>query len=608
MSRFFRTAKSQFVDDKIFKIPTQLAANVIANQDKVVDSNIQKLDDFSASLKVDNLNVDNPAVNQRIADFKERIDNYAQDLATSPLDFRKKQAELSQFSRELQGDLNKGLLGQAQNQLNDLTKFDKSLEDLKDVSQERKDLVKRAVRQRYNNLGGLDFKDANTFNAIQDNFETPLNEFDEEKFIKETGTNFVADKTSRAGASADGKGYIRTSTRDIEIRSEADVEDYVNQVLSNGEWEAQKRQLYNLKKELGEIDSSASVDELVERDKQSVINRAKNRLGYRKETNRQKLSADSTFQRNQDALERNIKAGAGTILTEVRDPRKNYRNKDLNIKYSPEDIASFEKMDQKVRGLLELGEPQDIIKNIYENPDAINNIKELKKKLATVGMNHNEFVNYLNYQNSIENLETPHFEGYDPNDRTQVAQQKALLDNLVKGFNNIDPNQNVKTIRVSRSDGSYEELPYDNIGRLLEDDTENQFIYFPVTGTNEENILKKNPAGAFVDSEGDAILNPNTRVPVKSLKEAQEVGVANDLVFDTKKIPTFDTTKNLISANRGNLKQNQRVEVNPAGMVKKEKEYVVSNSFYRTNRETGRREIVNLDVIIDSQQLKVNNR
>lgn len=607
MSRFFKTAKSQFIDDKIFKIPTNLAAQVIKSQDGVIDGNIKKLDDFSASLQVENLNVDNPAVNQRITDLKGRIDNFAQDLTTSPLEFRKRQAELGQFSRELQNDLNKGLLGQAQNQLKDLTGFDKSLEDLKDVSQERKDLVKRAVRQRYNSLGGLDFKDANTFNAIQDSFETPLNEFDEEKFIKETGTNFVADKVSRAGASADGKGYIRTSTRDIEIRSEKDVEDYVSEVLSNGEWEAQKRQLYNLKKELGELDENASVEELVERDKQSVINRAKNRLGYKKETNRQKLASDNTFLKNLDSFEKNIKAGAGTILTEVRDPRKNYRGKDMKIKYSPQDIASFEAMDKKVKGLLELGEPSEIVKNIYENPDSINNIKELKKKLSTVGMTHNEFVNYLNYQNSIENWETPHKDGYDTEDRRDVAEQRATLDRLVTGFNNLNPNEDIKTIRVSRSDGSYEELPYDNLGRLIEDDAENQFIYVPVTGTNQEKILKRNPAGNLVDSEGDALINPNTGQPITTLEQAQSAGVSNDLVFDTEKIPTFDTTKNLITANRGNFKQNQKVQLNAAGMVKKEKDYIVSNSFYRTNKETGRREIVNLDVIIDSKKLKVNN-
>ena len=600
MGKSYQTAIPQFVQDKMFQLPVDLMFKAIQQTDKNIDDSLEKVDAFNGMLDIENLTVDNPEVNKRLSQYKDRINELSTNINKNPLDYKRYRTDIASLSKEIDNDLQRGLLGRAEEMK---TKYDEEIErvnKLESVGNERKMLIKEAIKNKYQQAGALSYQDQNTYNDISNMFIDPLEEFDEEKFINTIGMNFEGDTSSSAWSNPDNQGYIRDGSRTVTIRSEEDIANYVRDSLSDGTWEAQKRQMYELKRDAGIANiTDEQIDILVEQDKNSLINRAKNKLGFKKESKTANTKSDSTYNMKWQNAQKKLEAGQGIILQEVRDPRNAKGGE-----FSSSDAVMSATVDKIIKANLGYDSYQQLYDEVFTGANKNEKIKDLRLKLLDQGILYNQFVTYMNYQFGVEKLETPHPDEYDQNNPDDIKTQQNLLNGIVTAINNRNPNEDVKRIRVSTPDGQYYELPYNSVGELVSD-RDNNFVYVPATTTMKKSVWKQSPNGDLVDDEGSPVLNPETNKPVKTYDEAVAAGVAGNLVMDVEEIPSYDTNEVLFKADKGNTKQVNQKRVDIYNRKKKEKEYVVTNSYFRINPANGKYEVVNVDVYFDSNKINV---
>lgn len=604
MGRFYRTAKPVFITDKMFQLPAQLMADVIQNQDAAIDDGINQLNDFNETLTIENLKTDDPAVNQRLEQYKNQIDTFTDEIYKNPLDYRKQRGKINTLSRNIGTELNKGLLGKAQEQH---TSFNEEMErvgKLQNVSADKKDQLKRAILNQYRNQGGLSFKDPNNYNAISDLFETPLEDVDTDKLINTIAQNFKADTTADAKAGPDGRGYIWTSKGSVEIRSEQDVADYMETTLRENGWEEQLRQELKWRKINGE---DIDIEQEVASKKSAVIEQAKNKLGYRKETEARSVSTDGAWTFKQGQRERQEAAKAGLIVRDQRDYRK-LVDANGTRKYSDADINKFENV---TRGkMIALGQKLGVNDlDEFRRKHILNgNLKDINKQLAEVGLTKQDVIDYNNYQNDNKELLTPHLPGYDNLTESQkdanpdlVRKQQSYLRTVVNGMNGINNNDKVKSIIVYE-DGIPYEKSYNTMAELIQDD--NEYVYIPATGTVKDNQLKKSPSGALLDKEGYPILDSSGNV-VTTYSQAQQANKANEVVYDTSTIPSFETNEALLKFNEANIKEADNFKIFPNGMIDTSGVYVGNNKFFKVKKSTGERKLIETEVTVDKKDFDV---
>lgn len=604
MGRFYKTARSIFVDDKMFQLPAELMANVIQRQDAGVDENLQNIDAFNETLKIENLKTDDPSVNKRLQEYKTKIDDFTNEIYNKPLDYRRYKGRISNLSRDLDTELNKGLLGKAQEQK---IAFDAEMErisKLENVSADKKDQLKMAIQKQYADQGGLNFQDENSYNQISDLFETPLEDVDTDKLINTIAQNFKADTTADAKAGPDGKGYIWTSKGTVEIRDEQDVADYMETTLKENGWEDQLRQELKWRKINGE---DINIDEAVASRKAEVIEQAKNKLGYRKETESRSVSTDGAWTFKQAQRERQARAEQGLIIKDQRDYRK-LLTPDGRRKYSDADIEKFESQTRgKMVALgqrLGVNELDDFKRKYFVD----GSIKSITDDLSAVGLSKQEVIDYINYQNDNKELLTPHIPGYDNLTEAQkdanpdlVRKQQSYLNSVVKGFNGMNNNDRVRDI-IIYEDGIPKQKSYKTMAELIQDNE--QYVFIPATGTVKDKDLKKGPNGALLDIDGDVIID-NQGNAVTSFEQAQRAGVAADVVYDTQSISTFDTNENLLQFNAGNIKESDNFEIKSNGMIDTSGVYIGNNKFFRVDKATGERKLIETEVTVDKTDLNV---
>jgi hypothetical protein len=604
MGRFYKTAKSIFLDDKMFQLPAELMANVIQKQDSNIDENLGKIDAFNDTLKIENLKTDDPAVNERLQGYKDKIDHFTNEIFNKPLDYRRYKGRINNLSRELDTELNKGLLGKAQEQYSSFNTEMERISKLTNVSADKKDQLKRAIQKQYSDRGGLNFQDENTYNQISEFFETPLEDVDTDKLINTIATNFKADTTADAKAGPDGKGYIWTSKGTIEIRDEQDVADYMETTLKENGWEDQLRQELKWRKINGE---DINIDQVVASKKNEVIEQAKNKLGYRKETEAKSVSTDGAWTFKQAQRERQAKAEQGMIIKDQRDYRK-ILNPDGRRKYSDADIEKFE---NRTRGkMLQLGQKLNIedLETFKDNYIINGSLKSINKELTELGLTKKEVIDYLNYQNDNKELLTPHIPGFDKLTEAEkdanpdlVRKQQTYLKTVIKGMNGINYNDTVKNI-IIYEDGIPKQKSYKTMAELVQDNE--QYVFIPATGTVNNKDLKKAPDGTLLDSDGDIIMD-NEGNPIKTFEQAQKAGVAADIVYDTKSLTTYDTDQSLLQFNAGNIKESDNFEIKYNGMVDTTGVYIGNNKFFRVDKSTGERKLIETEIQVDKNDLNI---
>lgn len=601
MGRFYQTAVPEFVQDKMFQLPVDLMFQAIQNTDKNIDESIDKVDAFNGLLDVENLKTDDPAVNEKLIAYKDRIGDLSNKINKTPLDYRKYRTDIAGLSRELDSDLTTGVLGKAQEQKTNLDAELERVNKMTGVSNNRKELIKKAINNKYNQAGGLNYQDPNTYNAIDQFFVNPLEEFNEDDYINKIGANFEGDTSAKAWSNADNKGYIRDGSSVITIRGEQDVEDYVRGSLNDGVWEAQKRQMYELERDAGIKDyTDDEINQFIEKDKDTLINNAKNKLGFRKESKQSSLKGDSTYMQKRAMAEKAKQAGNGIILQEVRDARDAIKGE-----FAKTDKKLVDNINKKVVGLMGYESHTDVYEQVFTGVNKTEKIKEFRQNLLNQGIPYNDFVTYMNYNMGVEKLETPHPDGYDPTNPDDIQAQQNLLTGVVTAINNRNPNEEVKRIRTSTADGTYYETDFNSVGDMVTRGVDEGFIYLPATSTSQTKTWKTGPGGVLVDDENAPIINPKTLQPARTYEELIGTEQAKNAIVDTKNVSAITSEGVQYKADKGNVKQVKSKRINNLNQERNTKDYVVTNQYLKVNSETGKSELVNVDVYIDANKIGV---
>lgn len=598
MGRFFKTARANFVDDKMFELPVDLMYKVINKTDENIGENLDKIDAFGDLLDTENLKTDDPAVNERLGYFRDKMADMSSAIHKNPLDYKNFSGKIAATSRELQTELDTGTLGRAQEQHDTFNTRMEEIGELEGVSADKKDLVKRATLQKYADQNGLDYVNGQTYNDVGELIDTPLKDVDTDALINTIASNFKADTTASASSGPSG-GYIWTSKGTVEIRSEEDVANYMKNSLKENGWEAQQRQQYEWQKTVGELPrnedgTERTIDELIEADRTGIIDAAKNKLGYRKETLTKNASVDSRDLAELKMKRQDEEAGTGKVLHDVIDPRSADWNED--------EIKTIKKNEAAVNKILintNSTSIDDLLTKVYNKEGNKTSFKDLDNVLSESGISRQEFVDYVNYTKGIEDLKTPTKVGYNDEDARDRAEQESTLGNLVESWNNMNFNEPVEKIRIAYSDGTYHNLEHKTLGGLIEDDR--GFVYIPSTGSTSSKLLSKNSSGHFLDSEGEVIRDEN-RIPIKSEAQAVKAGVEQQISYDTSKVASFDTDKVLFKATKGNFRENDYERYNTNGTINKGKEYIVTRSYYRIDPRGGRT-LVQLQGVVPSSRL-----
>jgi hypothetical protein len=603
MGRFYRTAKSIFLDDKMFQLPAELMSDVIKSQDQRTDENLEKVNAFGDALEIQNLDTDDPQVNEQMANYQSQIQGITEEIYQNPLNYRTQIGKINNLSRKIDQDLQRGILGRAQQQKTDFDTEMARIAELKNVSSDKKDLVKKLVQQRYSQSGGLNFQDENTYNKISDNFETPLEDVNTDELINTIATNFQADKTATA-SSGPGGGYIWTSKGTVEIRSEDDVASYMENALRENGWEDQLRQELGWRAELGE---DINVEEELTKRKQEVIDAAKNKLGYRQETSSKSASPDSIWMYKQKKRDEQVKIGQGGIVTDNRDYRKTITANGTR-KYDDATIKNFEtKTKPKMEALfvkLNIQDMEQLKRDYFIN----GNLNSIREDLAAVGLDKYEVGEYITYLNDDKTLKTPHIPGYDrmteeqkANNPNIVRQQEAYLKQVVEAVNNMGSNDRVKKIIV-HEDGVPKEMPYNTMAELIQDD--DNYVYIPATGSIKDTEAKKSSEGYLLNSYGELITDAEGN-PIKSVAEAKDLNKMNEVTYEPKSIPTYDTNEKLMKFDVTNVRQNDNFIVKSTGTVDTSSELIANNRYFKVNKETGERKLIETELVIDKKDLDV---
>ena len=602
MGRFFKTSVPEFVQDKMFQLPTELMMHALEKADKNVDESLEKIDAFGGLLDIENLKSDNPQVNERLKGYRGQMDELSGKINKSPLDYRKYRTQISGLSKEIDQDLQRGLLGNAQD---NFTKYNEEIarvDKMTGVGNERKQLYKDAVKRKYELAGSLG-QEGDQYNDISDSFGNPLEEFDEDKYINTIATSFTPDKSSSAWSNPDGKGYIYSGTKSTTERAETEVESYVTKSLADGAWEAQKRQMYELKNEAGVTDlTEAEVNAAVAADKQNLIDMAKQKLGFKQVDKTANTKANSVWKWNQDA--KNVEGGTviydtdGLSRDATGNKRFDYVTPDGKTVPLTADVRNKVNGAIKTAGFLD---GKALFDGVYTGADAGKKIAAFRKNFFrdNPGISVTEFTAALNYELDVQNLESPNL-----GDEEEAIANVNYAKGVVKSLNSTNKNVPAARMVVTDEKGNQTDVT-DDYGspNELATDTTSDYIMIPVTSNAKKTAWKTTPAGQFVDSDGDIVMNPTTEEPITSYDEAVSEGVVSDLTIKEEVVSSIATDKNLMPAGLGNTKSYNETTVDTRNRVKNTKYHKVTTQFTRINKKTNEVETVTTDVYYDASKV-----
>ena len=603
MGQFFKTSVPEFIQDKMFQLPAELMQSAIEKTDANIDESMDKIDAFGGLLDIENLKSDNPQVNERLKGYRAEMDELSGAINKSPLDYRKYRTQISGLSKKIDQDLQRGLLGNAQDNYTKYNEEVARVDKMTGVGNERKQLYKDAIKRKYEQSGSLN-QIGEQYTDISDMFGNPLEEFDQDKYINTVATSFTPDKTSSAWSNPDGKGYIFSGTKNVSSRAETEVEDYVRKSLSDGVWEAQNRQMYELKNEAGLTDfNEAEINAKVEADRQNLIDMAKQKLGFTQTTRTASTTANQVWKWNEDAK----KANEGII---VYDTDGNSRNAEGTKRFdyvasNGKTVSLTSDVRNKVNEAINTAgflDAKAAFDAIYTGENSGKKIKAFRKEFtsANPGIPWNEFVATMNYELDVQNLETP-----NTGDPDNAIGNANVTKGVVKAINSTNANLPAERMIITHEDGTQEDVTskYGSPNELATD-TKSDYIMIPVAGTTKEKIWSRAPNGQLIDADGAPIMGgEDGDIPISTIEQAKEYGVLNQLDVDEKALPTYGTDKRLMPANAGNVKDYEEVTIDNRNRTTSKKYHKVTTQFTRINKKTNEMETVTTDVYYDASKI-----
>lgn len=213
MAREYNTAEARFVEDKMYRPPIELMANVIKNVDNELEQKEAAIYSLADQLKAEALKVDEPRLREIISGYHNRIDDLSNQLQENPLEFRRKTSDIRNLGREIAKDWNQGgevfAIQENKRMYDDYVK--RHLERVKAtkgyVTQDDVNYARQFFLDNFGKMGGTSYQQG-AYNTI------PLEDLNAfvnlEDLSEERGKGYLADAAELLNAYSDGR-YMYTS-------------------------------------------------------------------------------------------------------------------------------------------------------------------------------------------------------------------------------------------------------------------------------------------------------------------------------------------------------------------------------------------------------------
>lgn len=299
MGRFYKTS-AQTPVDYMYQLPKELMIGAIQATDKKIDTEIVSADAAQKKLDlVKNLNADNEYVAGKYNDYEQKIGGLAEEIRKNPMGYRTLGGQMRKVSREIEQDITRGGLFQAQQQYEEFEKYKELTNKRTNINAARKKDLIDASEKRY---GGLDYENPSSFNTIKKHTIGGFSEVDEDKLINVLADNFKADKTGWASSGVNGM-YITNASGTTEERTPAQVKKVIDASLQSSGWEDYNRESLTLDKELGRLPENANIDQLLMSKRKLLVEKAVEKLAYKETTAHKSMSGDSMYAYKKQAAE-----------------------------------------------------------------------------------------------------------------------------------------------------------------------------------------------------------------------------------------------------------------------------------------------------------------
>lgn len=225
MARFYKTAKGEFVENKMYQPPIELMAQVIGNADKQIMTNESALASLYDKLNAQGLSVDNPRLQEIIGGYRSQIDDMASKIQQNPLDFRRETGNIRNLGRSISDNWGSGEVSAIQGNKAARDKFVQTyLERVKDkdgrVLQQDVNNAISLFDKNYAQKGGANYKGPNQYNQF---YTEDLNPYVDVNSIAESvGKDWEADMVTQGYSNVGGQ-WIREGVNGKEIADENQI-------------------------------------------------------------------------------------------------------------------------------------------------------------------------------------------------------------------------------------------------------------------------------------------------------------------------------------------------------------------------------------------------
>jgi hypothetical protein len=266
MGRFYRTAKSEFIDDMIYQPPWVLAQQALAVKQQGYDDALKTTELFKDLLDVKHLEFEDDRAKQVKEYYNSKIDDITNQLAQNPNDYNKVLPQIRNLTRELDIDRKEGQIADIEGRYNAYANWIKSNEDL---AKKEPGTYNMLQRHWYEDVKSRATDDVTAQFLGVRGVQKP--ELEWEKVMKDIKANEVT--------VTNGKYYIGTEEVSEEriqelawnrLKSNPDFAGYINQMGNVLGLEAYKVDPFELRDSKGNVVTPDQYSKMSDEDKKKV--------------------------------------------------------------------------------------------------------------------------------------------------------------------------------------------------------------------------------------------------------------------------------------------------------------------------------------------------
>lgn len=492
MGRFYKTVAPNFAADMITDVPVELMKSTLA----VHDNNIEKAQEQGGEVQkllssIDNLKADDELVVGEKNRFRDKVKEVEEKMISDPSNYLKYSGEIRNLSRDLSKSLDTGIFKRASENVNLKNTYETQVDESK-ASSTTKENARKVAERKYNEAGGVNFKGDVNYNPYASNLEydTLFDAPDELKMINSISTNFKPDIKASSNTSATGGYLTKRGSKTVSVTAK-DVDDFMEDLLTNNNWEDATRQevYYELanSEDINITKNDPRVDAEVARRKEAFKNAAINKIAYQEKASSKDMAVDSAQQAAlayarqvaaisvnkevdymSDIQRSNYNVGVTKILNSAQAKELGFKNEEDLVKKLRTFNGDQKAIDNWLKGLSVNSTlvPGDVGYGVVNDKNMFESFQDRKEFVDNLSksysVNTGEFI-------TMEEIRALNPEVTDPVMLNALyVNTNGQNNQFAQDVRNVDPSVKVDKIRVSFPDGSVQEVENKSYLEMIE--------------------------------------------------------------------------------------------------------------------------------------------